>query len=86
MSDSKTTRLEAIRTAIDAVVAAVAGGEYMLSYTTQDGRSYRGESSMDLLEALRNQEKELEAEIAAESPRTGGMLLYARLTNEPQST
>ena len=77
MSDSVTDRLEAVKTAIDAVIAAMGKGQYMLSYQVGD-RTYTGESSASLLKTLRAEEARLEAKLAAET-RTGGSVGFTRI-------
>ena len=81
MSDSDTIRLEAVRTAIDAVIDSIASGDYMTSYSIGD-RSWRGESPGLLLKALREEEDVLMARVATESS-DGGTVLYGRFNNEP---
>jgi len=81
MSDSYTDRLEAVRTAIDAVIASMADGEYMTSYSVGD-RQYSGESTAQLLRTLRAEESILIGRVAAES-KTGGARSVVRF-REPQ--
>lgn len=82
MSDSNTNRLEAVRTAIDAVLDSMSSGEYMTSYQIGD-LAWRGGTPLQLLEVLRQEESILMARIATES-RDGGAVRYGRFHNEPQ--
>lgn len=76
MSDTYTERLEAVRTAIDAVLDAVAAGEYCTSYAIGD-RRWAGESPSDLLRALREEETWLMGQSASEE-RTSGSRAVVR--------
>ena len=82
MSDSYTTRLEAVRTAIDAVIANAAAGEYVRSYSIGD-RTWTGESFKDLLTAMRAEEEDLVQKIA-DATATGGSVSFVSFRNEPQ--
>ena len=82
MSDSYTDRLEAVRTAIDALIENMAAGEYTRSYSIGD-RSWTAESPAALLKALREEESDL-LQKTSEEAATGGSLFFASFRNEPQ--
>ena len=82
MSDSYTVRLEAVRTAIDAIIENLASGEYTRSYTIGD-RTWVAESPTDLLKALREEESDL-LQKTSEEETAGGSVAFVGFRNEPQ--